>query len=153
MYYSLKARPSIIFKSLRADRLLGWNCPFWYFIGIRVKGESAVCQRAQFDCMGALGVYGGSKSNALGADGQRRNQKAVGVFSCYGFFILGLNTPSRHQYGVHEWKGNEEPRGTAWYGFTFPYCTEIDVSYPKTRKEHISRCFNTFQQSREFLNA
>jgi hypothetical protein len=63
--------------------------------------------------MGALGVYGGSKSNALGADGQWRNEKDVRVFTCYGFFILGLNTPSRHQYGVHEWKGNEEPRGTA----------------------------------------
>jgi hypothetical protein len=45
--------------------------------------------------------------------GNGETKKAVRVFTCYGFFIVGLNTPSRHQYGVHEWEGNEEPRGTA----------------------------------------
>ncbi len=50
--------------------------------------ELAVCQRAEFDCMGAVGVYGGSKSYSSAADGHGRNQKAVRVFSCHAFFIL-----------------------------------------------------------------
>ena len=114
--------------------------------------ELAVCQRAEFDCMGALGVYGGSKSYAFAADGHGRNQKAVRVFSCHVFFILGFNTPLRHQYAWCTLV--EEKWGAPRDCMIWLYALSRIFSYSKTRKEYFSfSCFNAFQHSREFVNA